>query len=201
MKKIILSIILLAVIIPASFAQFTKIAASTSYNYNYHFNNEQFPDHLVTKLPALSFSAIYEVNLPIHIVPKINIYLPNVTKEDLVDYVYKTSVIGFSLDVDAHYVFNSLDKFELYGLGGINILYAHRKITEEFGGQVNFSDTGNDNALGLNLGAGAYWMVKDEFDLFFEAKLIVASQVQLVGTFGILLNMETLWKKEKDSGY
>ena len=41
---------------------------------------------------------------------------------------YNYATTGYSLDVDAHYVFNSLDQDEIYGLAGINILYAHQKI-------------------------------------------------------------------------
>ncbi len=116
-------------------------------------------------------------------------------------------ISGYSLDVDGHYVFNSLDKYEIYGLAGLNILYVRNKFI--YGGMdipetkvvTDYTD------LGINLGAGAYWKVKDEFDLFFEGKAVVykhtAAGIKVRGilTAGILLNMEYLWNKETDSGY
>lgn len=200
MKKLILTFLFIAIVLPASMAQFTKIGAAIGYNHAYYFNDEPFSDHKL-KNPILSFNAVYEVNLPFHIVPRLNIYFPYIDKQTFDTFIYKTTMNGISLDVDGHYVFNSLDKFEFYGLAGINILYARRSYVEKENGTTLFSDASSNTALGLNLGAGAYWMVKDEFDLFFEAKVIVASQIQIVGTAGILLNMEYLWNKEKDSGY
>lgn len=200
MKKLLLVILLTGFLIPASYSQFTKIGASLGYNYRYYFNNEAFPDHKL-KNPILSFNAIYEINLPFHIVPRLNIYFPNVSKFEEFDYYDNFTTSGYSLDLDGHYVFNSLDKYEIYGLAGINILYARRKWV--YGG-LDIPETKEittNTELGLNLGAGAYWKVKDEFDLFMEAKLIVANQLQLVGNVGILLNMEYLWSKEKESGY
>lgn len=200
MKKILLTLILLALIVPASFAQFTKIGASLGYNYRYYFNDEQFDDHKL-KNPILSFNAVYELSLPVHIVPKLNVYFPNVVKTDMVDFQYQTTTWGLSFDLDGHYVFNSLDKMELYGLAGLNILYAKRKFIEEYPGNPDYVDKSSNTELGLNLGAGAYWKVKDEFDLFMEAKVILAKQIQAVVSVGIFLNMEYLWTKEKESGY
>jgi len=201
MKKLLIAFCLILFLVPATKAQFTKIGAASGYNYNWHFNNEQSPDHMLTKFPFLSFNTVYEINLPFHLVPRLNIYIPRVEKTDEIDFQFKTTTWGIALDLDGHYVFNSLDKMELYGLAGLNILVAGRKYVEEFAGSDDFVDKSTSTNLGLNLGAGAYWKVKDEFDLFFELKAIVASQIQVVGTFGILLNMEYLWNKETDSGY
>ena len=61
--------------------------------------------------------------------------------------------------------------------------------------------------MGLNLGGGAYWKVKDEFDIFFEGKAVLFKhpagglKVRGIATVGILLNMEYLWSKEEESGY
>ena len=81
------------------------------------------------------------------------------------------------------------------------------KVSDEQDGQVIFEDKSTNTALGLNFGAGAYWKVKDEFDIFFEGKAIAFNhpassiKVRAVLTAGILLNMEYLWSKEKESGY
>lgn len=209
MKKVLLLLLLTIFIMPAARSQFTKIGASLSYDYRYVFNDEtiDISSHKL-KNPILSFSAIYEVNLPFHIVPKFNIYFPNINKsEEIPGYIIRTALSGFSLDIDAHYVVNSLDEFEIYALGGFNILYARMKVKEEDLGEVIYTGGDNNTALGLNLGGGAYWKVKDEFDLFFEGKAILFDhpaagiKVRGVVTAGILLNMDYLWSREKGSGY
>lgn len=208
MKKLFLAILLIAFLIPASYSQFTKIGASLSYDYRYVFNDEvdAASTHKL-KNPVLSFSAIYEVNLPFHLVPSFNIYFPNIDKFEDPEFSSKTTVSGYSLDVDGHYVFNYLDQYEIYALGGINILYAQNKWKSEMTGSETITEVTKNTALGLNLGAGGYWKVKDEFDLFFEAKAVIydhpASSIKVRGiaTAGILLNMEYLWSKEKESGY
>lgn len=203
MKKLLLALALTVLIVPATKAQFTKIGAAAGYNYNWHFNNEQISSHLLTKYPSISVNAIYEINLPFHLVPRFTFYIPNTEKLLIDNYTEKQTISGMALDIDGHYVFNSLDKMELYGLAGVNILFARNKYKniDEQTGDVLYEDGSNNTALGLNIGIGGYLKVKDEFDLFFELKGIISSQIQVVGTFGILMNMEYLWNKEKDSGY
>ena len=203
MKKILITFILAVLLAPAGYSQFTKIGAATGYNYNWHYNNTQDSDHQLTTYPFISFNAIYEINLPFHLVPRLNIYIPHASDQTppSTGFSYKQIVSGLSLDIDAHYVFNSLDKMELYGLAGLNLLYAKNRFVEKTDGSITFESNDRSFPMGLNLGVGGYWKVKDEFDLFFELKAIVASQIQIVGSFGILMNMDYLWKKEDDSGY
>jgi hypothetical protein len=69
-------------------------------------------------------------------------------------------------------------------------VYDFEEFTEKF--------TGSNTALGLNLGAGSYIKIKDEFDLFVELKAIIGKQIQGVLTAGILLNVDWM-KKHKES--
>ena len=205
MKKLLLAILFTVLLIPASYSQFTKIGASLGYNYRYYFNNESDPVSAAShklKNPILSFNAVYEINLPVHIVPRLNIYFPNIgTSEEVTGSPVKTSLIGFSADIDGHYVFNYFDDFEIYGLAGLNILYARKKLVQDLNEEV-YTDKSSTTELGLNLGVGTYWKIKDEFDLFAEAKVSLANQIQVVATAGILINMEYLKNKEgRESGY
>ncbi|MCF8223678.1 MAG: porin family protein [Bacteroidales bacterium] len=196
MKKTIfcLSVFLLTGLVAN--AQLTKIGGSLAYNSGYYFNDEQFSDHK-TGNPVVSATGIYEISLPLHIKPSLNIYIPNITKFEDAFGSEKRIVSAFSLDLDAHYVFNALDRWEFYGLAGLNILYARMKYKIDF---ENFAETTitTNNSLGLNLGAGSYFRLKDEFDLFFEVKAIIASQVRFAGTAGILLNVDWMKKHESD---
>lgn len=198
MKKFLLSSALLFLLISGTFGQFTKIGGGLFYDHRYYFNNEPSESHKLGN-PAIFVTGIYEINLPFHIAPRISMFFPNITTTDLIDYTSKTVITGYSLDVDGHYVFNSLDRFELYGIAGLNILMTRNKTTYEFvGAPETFKTTNTD--LGLNLGIGSYMKLKEQFDLYGELKCIVAGQVQFVGTVGILLNIDWLAKNE-DPGY
>jgi hypothetical protein len=194
MKKIILSTFLLIIIGLSSYGQFTKIGAGFFYDHKYYFNDEVYGDHKLGN-PAFFFTGIYELNLQIHIAPRIAMFFPNKTTTGDQGFTDETVITGYSFDADGHYVFNALDKFEFYGIGGINILYVHRK--NEFT-SVDFNETIKDGttSMGLNLGVGSYWKVKEQFDIYGEVKCIVASQVQVVGTIGVLLNIDWLAKNE-----
>lgn len=194
MKK---TLFLLIIILSGSVlvhGQLTKVGGALSYNTGYYYNleshGEKLKDHK-TGNPVISFTAIYEISLPLHLRPSINIFIPNITKTDF----DKRVISAYSVDLDAHYVFNYLDRFELYGLAGLNILYVRMKSVYEFDG---FSETftGSNNALGLNLGAGSYIKLRDEFDLFVELKAILGKQIQGVLTAGILLNVDWMSKNE-----
>ncbi|MEA1886436.1 MAG: outer membrane beta-barrel protein [Bacteroidota bacterium] len=196
MKKIIFTLFIVTCFVISSYGQFTKVGGSLSYNTGYYFNNERLSDHK-TGNPVLSATGIYEISLRLHLKPSINIFMPNIHKDDFIEGSYKRVVSAFSLDIDAHYVFNYLDRFEFYGLAGFNMLYARMKLKEEFVGSEPYTITSNNTALGFNLGAGTYFKMKDEFDLFFELKAIIGKQVQGVVTAGILLNIE--WMKEHEN--
>ena len=178
--------------------QITKMGAGLAYNHKYYINNEQFDDHRLTN-PVFLFTGIYEVSLPFHISPTFNIFFPNVTKFEDIGYTTKYVSSGYTLDIDGHYVFNSLDRFELYGLAGLNILYARRKYVEDFGDGDPFKEVTRFSSLGFNIGAGSYIKVKEQFDLFVELKAIIATQIQVMGSAGILINIDWL-KKNQDPG-
>lgn len=201
MKKTILCLSVLLLSGLVSKAQLTKIGGSLAYNTGYYYNLESHPekpkDHK-TGNPVISFTGIYEISLPVHFKPSLNIYMPRITKEDYFEGSSKRVISAFSLDLDGHYVFNSLDRFEFYGLAGVNILWVKMKTIEEFPGSDPITFSGNNTSLGLNLGVGSYFRLKDEFDLFFEVKAIIASQVRFAGTAGILLNVDWMKKHEND---
>jgi len=197
MKRLLIVIALIALMLSSATAQLTKVGGAVGYNHAYYFNNTSSTDHKL-KNPVFSFTGIYEINLPFHFSPRINIYFPRIMKGGDASFSWKEITTGYSIDIDGHYVVNSLDKFEIYGLAGFNFLYARRKsVTESIDLPEPFKEVSTNTALGLNIGAGSYIKVKEQFDLFVELKLILASQVQFVGTAGILLNIDWLKKNEE----
>ena len=90
-------------------------------------------------------------------------------------------------------MFNSLDKFEFYGLAGIDILSAKKKETFE----TSPTNTEKDNALGLNLGVGTYMKITEQFDIYGEAKYVFNNKYnQFMVNAGVLLNIDWLKKNE-----
>ncbi len=194
MKKTLFCLIIILSGSTLAYGQLTKVGGALSYNTGYYYNLESHPekpkDHK-TGNPVISFTGIYEISLPLHLKPSINVFMPNITKSDF----EKRVISAYSLDLDAHYVFNYLDRFEIYGLGGLNILFVRMKTVFDLDG-YDETFTGSNNALGLNLGAGSYIKLKDEFDLFVELKAILGKQVQGVLTAGILFNVDWMSKNE-----
>jgi opacity protein-like surface antigen len=199
MKKLIVTFALIISALAIANGQFTKVGGGLGFNSGFHFNDESGADHK-TGNPIIFLTGIYELSLPIHISPSLNIYIPNITKSDLIEVSDKISVMAYSLDVNGHYVFNSLDRFEFYGLAGLNFLLLNRKTTYSSStsniDEITYKES--DNALGLNLGAGSYIKVRETFDLFVELKGIVNKQFQFVATGGILLNIDWM-KKHQNS--
>lgn len=198
MKRSLITLSLFLIFTASSFGQLTKFGGGLFVDYKYYFNNEATSDHLLGN-PAIFVTAIYELGLPVHIAPRISMFMPNISKYSDMGGTSKYVITGYALDIDGHYVFNSLDRFELYGLAGVNILYTHNKVSYE---SIDFNETfktGNTD-FGLNLGIGSYMKVKEQFDLYAELKCIVATQIQVVGSVGILMNIDWL-NKNQDPGY
>ena len=195
MKKSIATLLILITVIAVSNAQFTKLGGGLALSSGFPFHQQTWEANKSGNI-ALSFKGIYEISVPLHISPSLTIFYPNITKEQMT----KTIVSAMMADINGHYVFNSLDKFEFYGLAGINILFAKKK--EKFLEDIDGYEpqVENDNALGLNLGAGAYMKITEQFDLSGEAKYIFNNKYnQFMINVGILINLDWL-KKNENSG-
>ena len=194
MKKHILMSLLMIYILSTGNAQFTKIGGGLTYGTGFHFNNETagFEADLHRSPSAGIFlTGIYELNLPIQIAPSFTYLLPRTNKNTQPNGT-DTRVSAMMFDLNGHYVLNSLDRFEFYGLAGLNITFAKLK-------RLGTSTSGTDNALGLNIGAGTSMKVKEQLDLFAEAKYIFSKYDQFMLKAGVLLNID--WKnKNENSG-
>jgi hypothetical protein len=97
------------------------------------------------------------------------------------------------IDINGHYVFNSLDKFEFYGLAGLNIMLAWKK--EKYLEQVYKE---KDNALGLNIGLGTYMKITEMLDLYAEGKYLWNNKYnQFMLNAGVMFNIDWMKKNEK----
>jgi len=187
MKKINIIFILAILTFSAANGQFTKLGGGLGYTTGFPFHQQTW-DANKSGHYDVSVKGIYELNLPVHISPSFTFFMPHVTK----DISSKTSVTAMMFDLNGHYVFNSLDNFEFYGLAGIDILLAWKK--ETFNGSSSSKES--DNALGLNIGAGTCLKMTEQIDLYLEAKYILSKYDQFMLNVGVLLNLQWLSKNE-----
>lgn len=195
MKKLILTTLLIISVLTIAKGQFTKIGGGLALTSGFQFH-EQSWDYNKSGIIGISFKGIYEVSVPLHISPSFTVFYPHITK----DQMTKTVVSSMMFDINGHYVFNSLDRFEFYGLAGIDILLAKKKekYLEDIDGYEPIIE--NDNALGLNLGVGTYMKITEQFDLSGEAKYVFNNKYnQFMVNVGILINLDWL-KKHENSG-
>lgn len=173
-------------------AQFTKAGGGLAVGTGTYFNDATGDQSHRTGNPAINFKGIYEISLPLHISPSFNIFMPGVTD----NFEERRLISAFLFDIDAHYVFNSLDRFEFYGLGGLNITVLRNKSKYDF--PVSDFDPGasTESALGLNIGVGSYMKMAEQLDVFAEVKYIVSGRSQFILTAGVLLNLDWLKKNE-----
>lgn len=190
MKKLSLILIIMLLAVPLVKSQFTKVGGGTGFTTGYHFHEMDW-DYNKSGHFFASMKGIYEITVPIHISPSITFFIPHVDKNEF----EKTTVNTMMFDINGHYVFNSLDRFEFYGLAGLDIMLAWKRTKYDFGEVIKESD----NALGLNLGIGSYMKITEQFDLYFEAKYILSKYDQFMLNVGALINIDWL-KKHEDTG-
>ena len=189
MKRLLTTLVIITLTIPAINAQFTKVGGGVGFTSGYLFHEMNYDYNKSGHFFAFA-KGIYEISVPLHISPSVTFFVPHVFKE----FDYKYTVNTMMIDVNGHYVFNSLDRFEFYGLAGLNVMLAWKR--EKFDTEV-FKES--DNALGLNLGAGTYMKITDQFDLAVEAKYIISKYDQFMLNAGVLINIDWL-KKHEDTG-
>jgi opacity protein-like surface antigen len=202
MKKTALLILLVFIGLEPAKSQLTKIGGGLGYTTGYTFHEA---DYEYNKSGHFNFfaSTILEVNLPFHIAPSITYFFPHVWKSSDAFSESKITVSTLMIDVNGHYVFNSLDRFEFYGLAGLDVLLAWKNDHfKSISGTNTFEETikEKDNAIGLNLGVGTYMKITESMDLNIEAKYLLSKYGQFMINAGVLFNLQYLNKKEREKG-
>lgn len=188
MKKILVGLLMVTLAVTTLNAQFTKVGGGLAFSSGFKFHNMDYESNQSGHFAAF-VKSIYEITLPIHVSPSYTVFFPHITK----DLNGKTIVSSMMFDINGHYVFNSLDQFEFYGLAGFDVLLAWKKDKYPSG---SFKES--DNALGLNIGAGTYMKLTEQFDLCGEVKYIISKYDQFIVNVGVLINLDWLIKHEKE---
>lgn len=189
MKKLASVLAVLIIAISVANAQFTKVGGGLGFSSGYFFHEMKYDSNKSGHFLGY-LKGIYEISVPLHVSPSVSFFVPHVYK-DIND---KTTVNTFMVDLNGHYVFNSLDQFEFYGLAGLDVMLGWKK--DKYPGMTYHE---SDNALGLNLGVGTYMKLTEQFDLSIEAKYLLSKYGQFMLNAGILINLDWLAKHE-DTG-
>jgi hypothetical protein len=193
MKKIFLSLPVYIMIFNVANSQFTKVGGGASFGTGYHYNNETagaFADMHRSPFIGIFLTGIYEFKLPVHIAPSFTYFIPRHNTAQV--GTEETRVSSMMFDIDGHYVFNALDRFEFFALAGLNIHFSSLKWLG--------TDSGDkDNAFGFNIGAGSYIKLTEQIDLYGQAKYILSKYDQFMFNAGMLLNIDWM-KKHENAG-
>lgn len=199
MKKILIIAFALLAVTTTSNAQFTKIGGGLGFTTGYYFHGMNW-DYNKSGNFNVFVNGIYELKLPVHVAPSVTFFFPHVWKQSDISSSEKITVTTLMVDINAHWVFNSLDRFEFYALAGPDILLAWKKDVTKIGGSVpvtqKYKET--DNALGLNLGLGTYVKIAQQVDLNIEAKYIIGHYHQFMVNAGVLVNLQYIIKHKKE---
>jgi opacity protein-like surface antigen len=200
MKRFFMILMIAIAIMPAIKAQFTKIGGGIAVATGVAWNNEDDSKSHRIGIPAITLKGIYEISVPLHIEPSFSWFMPRVTKTTFTAGDYQKQIVScIMFDVNGHYVFNSLDRFEFYGLTGLNIAFLGNKWVSMSDG-TKYKSKESDNAFGLNLGAGAYFKLTEQFDIYGEAKYVLNKyKNHIMVNAGVLINLDWLIKHENDT--
>lgn len=188
MKKFILVLGLTISVFGAANAQFTKIGGGLALSSGFPFHQMDYPENR-SGIMAVSFKGIYEISVPLHISPSFAFFYPNITKFQF----EKVTVSSMMFDINGHYVFNSLDKYEFYGIAGLDILLAKKK--NDYEASVDYVES--ENVLGLNIGIGTYMKITETMDIYGEGKYVFNNKYnQFMLNVGLLLNIDWMKKNE-----
>jgi opacity protein-like surface antigen len=191
MKKLILSLFLVILASSALNAQITKIGGGMAYGTGYWFGKTELDSYRSGHFAGF-LEGVYEITKPVRIAATFSYFYPHNE-----EYTFsKTSVSSMMFDINGHYIFNPLARFEIYGLAGLDFLLTWKK--ETMTGNTSETFTENDNSFGLNLGAGTYFSLSKKICLFAEAKYVLSKYSQFMANAGIFINVNWLPKQESD---
>jgi opacity protein-like surface antigen len=194
MKKLLLIMVVAVTALPGLQAQPVMLGGGLTFSSGYHFHNLSSDGSRSSNL-GITFKHAHKINVPLEFSPTFTFFRPRVYK----DATTKEIVTTMMIDIDLHYKFNALDRFEFYGLAGPDLIVAWNKTTVTFATNGSTTTREKDGGLGLNIGAGSYMKLSNQFDLYLEAKYVISKYDQFVVNAGILINIDWL-KKHENTG-
>lgn len=95
----------------------------------------------------------------------------------------------FEFNGDAHYYFVQDEKFDFYGLAGLNYTHVNVKFDNGAFNELIGNTNSSDGRVGLNLGGGANLNLEGNITPFAELKYVIMDGGQLVIAAGVKFNL------------
>ena len=188
MKKLIVAFLLIISALSIVNAQFAKLGGGLSLSSGFQFDGQTATSNK-SGVIALSLKHIHEISGPFQFSPSITFFYPHITQNQRT----KTTVYSMMFDIDVHYIFNFLDRFEFYGLAGPDLLVAWKKDVIE--GSATYKE--KNRVFGLNLGAGTSVKITKIFYIYGEAKCVFNNKYnQFMLNTGVLIDIDWMKKHE-----
>jgi hypothetical protein len=172
--------------------QFTKAGGGFGYSSGFQFHDMPWDANKSGHFD-LALKGIYQLKPSVQISPSFTYLFSHITKESSVGEEITTNVSTMMFDINGQYIFNTPDRFEFYGLAGLDILLANKK---EVYSSPESTNRETDNALGLNVGVGSFIKITEQVSLYGELKYVVSKYDQFMLNLGVLFNLDWLKKNE-----
>jgi hypothetical protein len=188
MKKLIVTVLIIFYVLSGANAQFTNIGGGVALTSGFQYNGQTTTANK-SGLIAISLKHTHEISGPLQFSPDFTFFYPHIT----INQFDKTTVSSMMFDINIHYVFNWLDRFQFYGLAGPDLLVAWKK--ETFERSATYKE--KNDVFGLNLGIGTYVKMTKQFYIYGEVKYVLNKQYsQFMLNTGILLDIDWMKKHE-----
>lgn len=160
-----------------SFTQTTGLGGGISFGTGYEYH------HVHTGNPGIRIIGIRNFNESFQISASFTCFLPN--KEDFDDGTRSSTL--WMVSAEGQYFLYSRDEFLFYALGGLSTTGI---ISNYKGESPDLYPDYSDQAIGLNIGAGANLLYNETVIFFGEMKYVVGRYNQLIASVGIIMNIK-----------
>ena len=161
------------------FTQSTGLGGGISFGTGYEYH------HVHTGNPGIRIIGVHNFNKSFQISAAMTFFLPE--KEDFYDGTRASTL--WMVDVEGRYFLYSSDQFLFYALGGLSTTGI---ISNYKGESPDLYPDYSDQAIGLNMGAGANLSFTETVIFFGEMKYVVGTYNQLIASVGIIMNLDWL---------
>ncbi|HZY24509.1 MAG TPA: outer membrane beta-barrel protein [Bacteroidales bacterium] len=188
MKKLLIIFFIVVFVMFNLKGQVTKIGGGLGLSSGFPFHGQTASANK-SGVIALSLKHIHQIKGPLLMSPSFYFFFPHVTETAY----NRTSVTSMMFDINFQYVFNRLDRFELYGLAGPDFLVTWK--IDKYEGSVTNKE--KDRLFGINLGIGTHAKVTNLLYVYGEAKYLYNNKYnQFMLSAGVLLNLDWMKKHE-----
>jgi len=130
---------------------------------------------------GLNITGHYYFKERIRIAPNFSFFFPDISENS----THRFTNHLWELNIDGHYVYPiSQDQFHIYGLAGFNMTGIHEKKEFKAEPQQQYNSSYSELRFGGNLGVGFQYDVKDNVNIFADAKVSITRSTSGVFRIG-----------------